>query len=693
MSNIEAEAGGKDAAGAKRDWLVKVLKIELGGAGTKASVPDPQEAVFNRQLREAIPAIEIARGLPADTEAAKAAHDEMEDRLADALDAAKAGEFTEAIDFLAKAIAATAIISDERIRSEAAKERLRGEQEAAFNRQLGEAVPVIEIARGLPAESDKAKAAHGEMEDRMADALEAAKAGDFAEAIDFLAKAVAATDIISDERVRGEQEAEFNRQLREAMSAIEVARGLTAASDKAAVAHETMENSFADAVDAAKQGSFPEAGEHLAKSVDAAQIVSDEREAARDAFLKRHETLEAAFGKIGERAGKLVAPAAAIAGALKAVEDAKAAAEEAGAAEDWPESIRALDAFERVTGELNIALAAEAATQAAGFAARFDPHKAAKPIGAAQIKLRSAYLVEQKKLAGLVATDPLGALEACPAVEKALASFEASAVVSPTDKTRIVTETTASVAAISDSDLAAKSMTEKAELAFNLCAAGQPSSGPELVQLCRVYRATPPDPGFVAARDEQKTKIAAAVAKIANVSNLFDASGRVDRAAWRRIIADPNKVRDLLKQVQAEQLKVLGLPDIPLTTYSKPAENGNVSMGGYSPSTRAIRLNAHADAVSKVREALISIIHETFHAQQHVLIDKLMSGELGPDDPLYPQVLMFAANWSGSGYLPPQVNQADYEAQPIEIDAEEQGTKAVNVLMIEIMKVKAASRV
>ncbi len=606
MSNIEGGALGKGPTGAKRDWVVNVLKIELSGGSSKG--PDPQEAVFNARLREAM--------------------------------------------------------------------------------------PMIETARGLPAESDKAKAAHAEMEDRAADAITAAKAGQFTDAIALLAKAVAATDIISDERIRGEQEAEYNRQLREAIAAIEIARGLTAANDKAAAAHETMEKSFGDAVDAADQDDFIGAGEHLSKAIEAAQIVSDERQLARDAFVKRQETLEAAFDKIGERAGKIAPPAAAISDALKKAQDAKAAADEAGTAEDWPEATRTLDAFERATGELSTALAAEAGTRAAAFTTRFDPHKAAKPVGAQQMKLRGAYLAEQKKLTGLVGTDALAALEAGPEVEKALAAFLASTSISDTEKTELVTRTIASVAAISQTDLAAMSMTAKAELAYNLCAAGQPSSGPAVVQLARVYRATPPDPGFLAQRNEQKAKIAEKVAKLTNVSNLFNATGAIDRVAWRRVIADPNKVRDLLKEVQVEQLKILGLPtDLSVTTYSQPSANGSTSMGGYNPATRVTRLNAHPHAVSDMREALISIIHETFHAQQHVLIDQLMSGAIGPDDPLYPQVLMFAANWAGSGYLPPSVDQDDYEAQPIEIDAELQGTQTVNALLIEIRKIKTTRRV
>lgn len=122
---------------------------------------------------------------------------------------------------------------------------------------------------------------------------------------------------------------------------------------------------------------------------------------------------------------------------------------------------------------------------------------------------------------------------------------------------------------------------------------------------------------------------------------------------------------------------------------------GAVTMGGcdWNPAgLPTISLNAHRDAVHDFEQALITILHETFHAQQCILVRQLMAGELAPDDPRHAQVLMFAANAPGSGYLPPDVSQDDYEVQPVEIDAEQQGAAAATAVRLAIRARRKAPR-
>jgi hypothetical protein len=49
---------------------------------------------------------------------------------------------------------------------------------------------------------------------------------------------------------------------------------------------------------------------------------------------------------------------------------------------------------------------------------------------------------------------------------------------------------------------------------------------------------------------------------------------------------------------------------------------------------------------------------------------------------------MFAANKPGNGYLPPAVDQDEYEAQPVEVDAETEGNLAATDIFLAVKKSK-----
>jgi hypothetical protein len=327
------------------------------------------------------------------------------------------------------------------------------------------------------------------------------------------------------------------------------------------------------------------------------------------------------------------------------------------------------------------------------FGKRFEVLQVSRPSGAEQVKLRQAYLKEQKKLDGLVgARNALEALKACPSVENALAAFETAGKASAQDKADIVAKAISDVDKLDAEALKKMGPAEKAELAFNLCAAGQPQSGDALKQLCKIYNNTGIDQPFLDQRKEERKKVVEKVSKLPEVAALFDDKGEIDEDKWKELIKDENEVKLLLKTISDAQGEMLGLPPLEISTYRKEADkDGGVEMGGCvwtesGPPT--ISLNAHPDAVDSAKEAIITILHETFHAHQDILVKKLMAGELDPSDPIYPQVLMFAANKPGNGYLPPAVDQDEYEAQPVEVDAETEGNLAATDIFLAVKKSK-----
>ncbi len=415
--------------------------------------------------------------------------------------------------------------------------------------------------------------------------------------------------------------------------------------------------------------------------------------AKRAEFELRQSELDKAFAAAKAEVETIATPPAIVAAALQKAADAQTAANNAAAAkvEDWPKATIALDEFERLTAAIGPECVRQAQIESEQFTTTFNTGKNKPAAGAAQIKARIAYLGEQKKLNGLITGGQgAAALKAAPGVQVALDAFMALTAPSTADKAKTTAAAIKAMKELSEEELTAKTTTQLAELAFDLCAAGPPKSGDALTQLCRVYRGTKPAPEFLAQREEERGKIVAAVADLPEVSKLFGASGKVDVKAWAKVVADEAQVKALLKLVSDKQAEILGLPPIEVTTYSKPSSNGTTSMGGcvWTDGPATINMNAHKDAVGNPKEALISILHETYHAQQDELVKRLMRGDLDPSDPIYPQVLMYAVNKPGIGYLPPSVNQQEYEAQPVEVDAENQGNATATALFLAIAKAK-----
>ena len=491
--------------------------------------------------------------------------------------------------------------------------------------------------------------------------------------------------------------AKYEEEFRQATEAIATARSYAAINATATSAREAMEQLLTESGQAAERRDYKDASTKLQAALVQAGTVGAERERMRDAALERQGKLNESLAKIEERIGRLVVVPGPVASALQTVRSARDGASLACGAspEDWPKGAMALNEQETTERDLGTVCVAAARTVASAYDLRFAAKQDAKPAKVEAVKLRAGYLVDKSKLDGLIgAQDGIGALEASAAVDTALTKFEAAANPDDSERAEIVRGAIADVKKLTEKDWADMNMVDKAALAFRLCAAGPPTSGEALDQLCVVYGRAPPQRAFLDERSSQRARIAEKVAQITEVDKLFDKDGNVIDNEWSKIIADQNKVRDLLKKVSDAQLEVLGLPPVAVSTYLKPEDDTGIECGGceWTDGPPKIVLNAHADAIGDPNEAFISILHETFHAQQDMLVKKLVAGELSESDPLYPQVLMFMVNNPEQGYLPPSVDQAMYEAQPLEVDAETQGTFAYSDLQLAIKANKSTGK-
>ena len=234
--------------------------------------------------------------------------------------------------------------------------------------------------------------------------------------------------------------------------------------------------------------------------------------------------------------------------------------------------------------------------------------------------------------------------------------------------------------AMDDND--AMGLNDKAKLIMDLCA-DKPAmslSADVIKDLAVVYQKTQPDKSFTDKRAKQCDSIADDVAKIEDVASLFDKTGEIDDAAWAKLVSDKSKLMNVLSQISGVQLKSLGLDSVPVSEIE-----GVKNAGGYQwHDEQQIKLNFGDKELQKADTAMITILHETFHAQQDKLVEQMMTGDLPESDPQYKQVQMFTANRPGLGYLNysglrdkgvPDAYKV-YMAQPLEADAEGQAQAA-----------------
>ncbi len=424
----------------------------------------------------------------------------------------------------------------------------------------------------------------------------------------------------------------------------------------------------------------------------------DERE--RTEFQDRLKNLGETLGKIDERVKKLASQPAAVTKAVKAATDAKAAAEKAGEAKpaDWPAAGALLDEVQKKLDAVNTVCLDEAGKLAKGFDTRFTDKDKNKPAGKDIVPKYTAYGKARKALqVQMTGKDGLAALEACPATETALAEFEAAAAPSSLVKQQKAQKAFDDLKLLSDEDLGKKSLQEQAELALDLCANGTPSGsvqvpgsnpakflpapGSTLEQLCRLYKHSKPDEKFMNKRAQQREQIADEVAKMEEIKKLHKPNGDLDVAYWNNFITDGNKVIKMLKKICDVQADALGIPRIPVTQKPVPAKkNGN--MGGYDPATNSITVNCWPSYLKPVSEALDTIIHETFHAHQDVIVKKLKAGEIAPGDDEYATAMMYMVNDIPVGYVGSgKVGSENYKTQPTEFDSFHHAGKTIESLM------------
>ena len=265
--------------------------------------------------------------------------------------------------------------------------------------------------------------------------------------------------------------------------------------------------------------------------------------------------------------------------------------------------------------------------------------------------------------------------------------------ISKKERIATVKDTALDVYFITDEKLAAMPTEDRAQLVFKLCTNGVPpkvvgeekEAADPLDEMVRVYLASKPDPALQKERDEQRKRIGLRVAAtVPELDRLLDDSGKVKQESWDKITRSRKDLQDFLQNVCDAQTATLDMPSIPVIVYEDKDKRKN--MGGYNWDVGNIKINMGATKISDFKEALVTILHETFHANQHDLVKKLEAGEIKPGHPLYPTALMFLANSQLVGYVnATKVGFNAYIKQPQELDAEAQGHQTYEAVVQQVL--------
>ena len=173
------------------------------------------------------------------------------------------------------------------------------------------------------------------------------------------------------------------------------------------------------------------------------------------------------------------------------------------------------------------------------------------------------------------------------------------------------------------------------------------------------------------------------------IKKLYKPNGDLDNDYWDNFVKDADKVLKMMQDICNVQADAMGMARISVSKAPDPPKK-NGTMGGYNPATNSIGLNFFPGYLKPVSEAIDTIIHETFHAHQDVIVKKLKAGDIGPGDDDYATALMYMVNDIPVGYVGSgSVGSDNYRTQPTEFDSFHHAEKTAESVL---SKAKAAAK-
>jgi hypothetical protein len=468
--------------------------------------------------------------------------------------------------------------------------------------------------------------------------------------------------------------------VREKQPQFDIARAIAAVCPAAAKYVQRMEASLDKGADADGKNEPEDAKKHLQRAIFNANLTGV---AVKRDFDGQKAVIEAPLAGIEARINRLQQldpkPPPHVVRVLDAAKNAQTNARPpvGDAPDDWRTAFASLATLKDAIDAIGQACLREAKNWPQYFDSKF---KKAEVAGSDFVDRRAAYKEARKDLDAVIATgDGLTALERVPAVDALLEKLLLNAPVAR----QLVRSAMTTLTGLNDKQLADKTMLEKAEIALDLCARGLPTDKAQLKQLVRLYNKSKPDQQFMDKRAQQRDQIVDELLKLPEVSALFDKNGKVDTKAWKKLVANGDHLFAALTKVSYIQCDTLDMPRVPikLTRLKRKIKITDFTSGQFDPATNQVEINTDPLALWTAKSTLNTVIHEIFHAHQHYMIELLLAGDIKPDNPDYPMVVMWFVNSEFN--VTDVVSHKDYMRQPIEFDSFYNADNAMNSLLIK----------
>jgi hypothetical protein len=629
-------------------------------AHAETALNEDARSRFDKESDAAIPHIDAALELAPTDESMREAQQAMRKKLDEALDAVEAGRFQATLDALRASHAETDFIM----------EKVEGAK-AEFLERQATVMETMSWIRVVP-----------EYVARTRDAAEQAQqnVSDAAESLDW-PRAIKALEPLERTLRPLEESKPFCIEYGRAEASIDRARQLSAASETVAAACEVLEQMVSEMFEHVKDGDFDDALQKLRDAEEQTRIVekqfkeSGQGQTAENAAWKRMEELEAKLKSARDQIEKVRSAFPKLMQSAEAATSQGKEVEALRTSDDWERTVAAMSGFARAVAELDKSIGTDAAQQAAALGRSYTDIMKAKPGGAHVIEAGQRFAETLKRVTDSVEKKPFEALMAYPAAAEALAALD-QLVNDPTKRTQTVKQASNDLYFADDSQLSQMPVREKAKYALDLCANGMPE-GDERDFLVKVFKHSPPDRNFASRREQECVDIGKKVAEIPELKHLFK-GGKLDEEAWNTMASDKPQLTSLLDKISTTQAEELGIKPVQVFVHSDPGNENKV--GGYNWAAENISINtavafkegekekSTGQTGQRMRNTLLTILHETFHAAQHDLVKRLLSGEVGPNHRDYDAALIFYANTVA--YIGSREDLGNYREQPQEHDAE-----------------------
>lgn len=162
-------------------------------------------------------------------------------------------------------------------------------------------------------------------------------------------------------------------------------------------------------------------------------------------------------------------------------------------------------------------------------------------------------------------------------------------------------------------------------------------------KLCKLLGNTGPDPDFQKRDKKNQKRLSEELKKLIKNDKLVAKASK----DWANMnVKDKAKVMKKILAAQRRAYKPPKMAPPKIETYDEGVKDGFITNGTYNHGKNLIRVNTNpkAKAGTSFEKTVMLLCHEQAHKYQHLVVDNMKSGKIGPSSPYYRQAQIWEAN-------------------------------------------------